>query len=551
MIAVKASSLVTSSKSSITAIAVRDTNIRAINEITSERRILGETGEIYIVNEDRIMLTESRFIENSSGNLLVDTEGVNLALETKEDQLLEHLNYQGEKTFAVIEIFGRSLNIKDEDTKELINNLNWLVVGEINSDQALESVKNIELSYFIIGIIILIFTMFIGYLFSKNITKPIKRLNEMVNELEKNNYKYRIKISTKDELKRLSNSLNRTAEILEYREKEHTQLERSKTEFISITSHELRSPMTPMRAQLQMLIGGYYGKLNKKQEESLDIVARNTERLDNIIVDFLEISRIEAARLKFRFVKTDITPYIERVVKETSLFMPEKKIKIETKIEKLPIIESDPDRIMQVLRNLLNNAVKFSKKNTSINVSVKKQSNEILFSVQDKGRGINKEQQSRIFEPFFQAKQTMYRESLGTGLGLAIAKGIVKSQKGKIWFNSKENIGTTFNFTFPLKAVKEIEPIKLLFSKKTDKKEEIRDIFKSFLGPIGKREFNELDTQNKLGLKELINYINLIKKEKVIDQEQAEEFVDNLYLISGETHKKIEKRVIRKGIEKK
>ena len=85
---------------------------------------------------------------------------------------------------------------------------------------------------------------------------------------------------------------------------------------------------------------------------------------------------------------------------------------------------------------------------------------------------------------------------------------------------------------------------------KTDKKEEIRDIFKSFLGPIGKREFNELDTQNKLGLKELINYINLIKKEKVIDQEQAEEFVDNLYLISGETHKKIEKRVIRKGIEK-
>ncbi|MBI5871911.1 PAS domain-containing sensor histidine kinase [archaeon] len=232
------------------------------------------------------------------------------------------------------------------------------------------------------------------------------------------------------------------------------ELDLAKTEFIAITSHELRSPMTPMKAQLQMLSEGYFGKLNKKQADAVDMVVRNTGHLDHIIMDFLEISRIQAARLKFYFKKTNLEPHIKRIVKEMNDYLPEKKIVIKTNIEKLPKFKVDPDRVLQVLRNLLNNAKKFSKENSTIILTTKVEKDRLLFSIKDSGIGIAEESQPRIFEPFFQEEQTIYRKYGGTGLGLAICKGIIESQNGRIWFKSSLGKGTTFYFTVPFKPAK-------------------------------------------------------------------------------------------------
>ena len=229
------------------------------------------------------------------------------------------------------------------------------------------------------------------------------------------------------------------------------QLDYRKTLFLSITSHELRSPMTPMKAQLQMVLQGYFGKLNKKQKEALNIVLSNTDRLDRLIVDLLEISRIEADRLKFDFVKINLAPYVKGLITEMKGFIPEKNIKLSLKISKSLIVKTDHDRIMQVLRNLVGNAIKFSKNNSKVIVTAEHKGNDILFSVKDFGIGIAKEAQARIFQPFFQEEQTMYREYGGTGLGLAICKGIVEAQKGKIWFESEKGKGTIFYFTIPIK----------------------------------------------------------------------------------------------------
>jgi len=117
------------------------------------------------------------------------------------------------------------------------------------------------------------------------------------------------------------------------------------------------------------------------------------------------------------------------------------------------MIEVDPNRVSQVLRNLVNNAIKFSKENEKVIVAAEHKGNEILFSVKDFGIGIAKDAQSRIFEPFFQTEQTMSRKYGGTGLGLSICKGIVEAQNGKIWFESEKGKGTTFYFTVPLKPV--------------------------------------------------------------------------------------------------
>jgi len=150
---------------------------------------------------------------------------------------------------------------------------------------------------------------------------------------------------------------------------ERKEIDSAKSEFLSITSHELRSPMTPMKAQLQMLQNEYFGKLANAQKNSLNIVLRNADRLDKIIVDFLEISRIEAAHLKFVFKETNLEEIIQETVDLMEGSAKEKNVKLKVNMEKLPIIKVDPDRVSQVLRNLIDNAIKFSKDKNTIEKS--------------------------------------------------------------------------------------------------------------------------------------------------------------------------------------
>ncbi|MBN1941590.1 MAG: sensor histidine kinase [Candidatus Diapherotrites archaeon] len=402
--------------------------------------------------------------------------------------------------------------------------LSWfLTIGHERSEimQPLQEIINLVLALIAVGICV---AFGFSFLFSKNFSKPIKNLQAATGSIEKGDFSARAKIRTGDEIEELGDAFNRAAAALEKMDEEHKQLEHAKTEFLSITSHELRSPMTPMRAQLQMLKEKYFGPLNKKQIDAIEIVLRNTERLDNIIQDFLEISRIEAARLKFRFKKTSLKPHIEGLVSEMNGFLPEKNIKIETKIGELPEIECDPDRILQVLRNLVNNAKKFSPENTAITITAQLKGEFIECSVQDKGIGIKPENQPKIFEPFFQEEQTMYRKYGGTGLGLSICRGIIESQKGEIWLESTPGRGTTFYFTVPLTPVKEIKPIKLLFSKQGGVEKKLEKLFKELLGPMGGPEFNLLQRKGGIEKQKLLNYLELLIKKSIITKEQGKTF---------------------------
>ena len=408
----------------------------------------------------------------------------------------------------------------------------------LTTEKVKNSIKRNLSTILILILLSFILSISLSFLISRSISKPIQQLSKATEELKKGNFKVKVNIQTGDELEDLGNMFNKTIQSLGSLEDEYKELEKAKTEFLSITSHELRSPMTPMKAQLQMILQGYFGKLNVTQRKSLDIVLRNTQRLDKIIVDFLEISRIEAARLKFRFVKEPLLPYIQRLVSEMDNFLPKKNIKIITKIGKLPLIELDPDRIMQVLRNLIHNAKKFSPKDSNILVEVKQENKMIKFSVKDQGIGIPLKKQQIIFEPFFQAEETMYRKYGGTGLGLAICKGIVESQNGKIVLESKLGKGSTFYFTFPLNPIKKIKPIKLLFSTKESVENKINEIFKELLGPIGPKEFEDLKKKNGPLKENLFKYIDILNKQKIIDKEKYNMFKDKTRSVFGE-----EKRV--------
>lgn len=391
-------------------------------------------------------------------------------------------------------------------------------------------------------ILIAIFTGVIGFIISKDISRPLKKLYNATRKIEKGEFDINLDIKTGDEIEELANAFNRTASTLARLETERTEIDTAKTEFLSITSHELRSPMTPMKAQLQMIEEGYFGKLTKKQKESIHIITRNADRLDNIIADFLEISRIEAARLRFNFRETDLT----ETVKETATFMQgfanEKNIKLVVISDKLPIIQADPDRISQVIRNLVNNAIKFSPEKSKIELESRLKKDHILFSVKDCGVGLTIENQIRIFEPFYQVENANRRRHGGTGLGLAICRGIVESQKGKVWVESKTGSGSKFYFTLPLEPVRKIEPIKVLFSQKGIIDRKIKDEFQSELGPLGAGEFEELKSKNSINRDDLFEYIDFLIKEYIIPAERGNNFKNRINEIFGG-----EKEVINKN----
>jgi len=388
----------------------------------------------------------------------------------------------------------------------------------------------------VLGFVIIAF-VFWSFI-TKKITGAVGQLYGAVQNLNRGDFSKQVNIKTGDEFEELGDAFNRAMFALGRVQEDRKEIDAAKTRFLSITSHELRSPMTPMKAQLEMLMGGYFGNLNKKQKESMDIVLRNTTRLDRIIVDFLEISRIEAARLKFEFEKTSLAPHVKRLLDEMKGFMPEKNIKLELRLGNLPVMEVDPNRVGQILRNLINNAIKFSDPNGKVVISGGLSKGRIVFSVKDQGIGMSQEDQIRVFEPFYQAEQTIYREHQGTGLGLAICRGIVESQDGKIWVDSEKGKGSTFYFTVPLAPVKEIKAIKLLFSSQTANEKKIKELLQETLGPMFEKEFDGLKMRSELSKGKLYNYINSLKKQGIVTKEVTNEFKRGLDKIFGTGDKK-------------
>jgi len=233
-------------------------------------------------------------------------------------------------------------------------------------------------------------------------------------------------------------------------------LNQIKTEFLNNTSHELRTPMTAMKGYLQMLLKKTLGDLNEQQKYAIDVILRNTKRLDNLVQDILDISQLESGHMKFILKKADVKQLIDDSVDLIIPYADLKNIKINVDLKKsIPEVIFDYDRIKQVVDNLLNNAIKFSSEGSIINLRVKKHMENVLFEVEDQGIGISKDNLKKVFEPFYQVGSGVDRVFGGTGLGLSISRGIIQAHGGKIWVNSRLAKGSTFKFSLPLQSVKD------------------------------------------------------------------------------------------------
>jgi len=235
-------------------------------------------------------------------------------------------------------------------------------------------------------------------------------------------------------------------------------LNQVKTMFLNTVSHELRTPITAIKGYAQILLKGISGKINKEQQKNLEVILQNTSRLDILIKDILDISRLESGTMKFVTERTDVRKMILDSVETMHPYAKLKEIKINTEFEDhLPELSIDKNRIKQVLTNIINNAIKFSNDGSAIDVIVKKEQQSLLFEIKDFGRGIPRDKLKEIFDGFYQVDSGEDRTFGGMGIGLAISRDIILSHGGKIWVESTVGKGSTFKFTIPLTPVKDVE----------------------------------------------------------------------------------------------
>ena len=237
---------------------------------------------------------------------------------------------------------------------------------------------------------------------------------------------------------------------LEQKNEELKELDRLKSDFVSTASHELRTPLSITKEGIAIVLSGVTGRINKRQRELLKTSEENLERLKRIINDLLDISKIELGKLELSMSLVDLSLMVKHVCSQWKPELDKKEQTLNTSIAESPVnIYLDIDKIIQVLHNLISNAVKFTPERGTITVELKDREGSAEVSVSDTGKGIAKDDLPKVFSKFYQFGRIEAPGEKGTGLGLAISKGIIQMHQGTINVESQVSKGSKFTFTLP------------------------------------------------------------------------------------------------------
>jgi signal transduction histidine kinase len=284
---------------------------------------------------------------------------------------------------------------------------------------------------------------------TRSISKPVHELDKGMKAVADGDFTQRLPAMEKrtDEFGRLANSYHgMTAQLAE--------LDKLKAEFVSVASHELKTPINVIVGYLELLQENIYGELNPKQREICSTLAKQAQTLTRLVKRLLDISRFEAGGGKLERRQVDLDRFLHSF--ETSFQVLALQREINFRVVRNGDLPShvlwDEDRINEVLGNLLSNAFKFTDRGGTVELIIEGTQNDVCISVHDTGVGIASEQLPHIFEKFFQASNQAYAAAKGTGLGLAIAREIVEAHAGTIKVESTLGMGTTFSITLPVRA---------------------------------------------------------------------------------------------------
>jgi signal transduction histidine kinase len=229
------------------------------------------------------------------------------------------------------------------------------------------------------------------------------------------------------------------------------EIDRMKSEFLSMAAHELRAPMTSIKGYSDMLLMGLAGEQNERQKQFLDTIKANVDRVLEMVNEFSEISRLETGALKLDAEPLHMHDLVSEVITSLQPQIEAKEINLTVEVPpELPKVWGDHTRVIQILTNLITNAYKYTPEKGQITISTQWIDDSVQVDVADTGIGISPQDQEKLFTRFFRADHPEIRRVAGTGLGLSITKSIVEMHGGQIWVESQLGEGSIFSFTLPL-----------------------------------------------------------------------------------------------------
>ena len=300
------------------------------------------------------------------------------------------------------------------------------------------SARKLVITMSAIAIVLVVVTSF---LITRRITRPLAILMEKTKEISKGVFDDHLDIPSPPEISELTRAFNSMCDKLKA-------VDKMKSDFYSSMSHELRTPLTSIKEGISLLRDGAGGAIPDKQKRLLAILSEESKRLIDLVSSLLDLSKMEAGMMTYIYEPGSLAPLIERATTEMTPLIEAGKITLEKEIdEKLPVIKIDRERILQVLRNLIGNSVKFTPEGGRVRVVARLVNREVEVSVSDTGPGIKRENLTTIFEKFHQASSNHIK---GTGLGLAIVKHVIAAHGGRVWAESKPGEGSSFVFVLPV-----------------------------------------------------------------------------------------------------
>jgi signal transduction histidine kinase len=404
-------------------------DLSGIQLVDINGKILFDSNEI-VEGKYNEKLYETRYIENNE-----TIEQIRKPIKTV-NQYEENV-----KNFDIIEPYFNQYNVHQ-----------YSVIYYFSFKYLDEQITNIYFEIILFSLILIIISfLLIFYILSKLITIPISKLNEGVKRIASGKFGYTIKIKNKNEIGDLTSSINTMSLDLKESIHKHKKLLEQKNQFINHIGHDLKNPIGPLKTLIPIL---QESEKDYEKNEMLNVIIRNVDYLNNLVIKTLDFSRINSTEQDLSFEDINLNDEIKKIVKNKDYLLKEKKIKVQYNILDDYVIKVDRFEFEKLIFNIIENAIIYNIENGKIIINAEKKDEKITVSFQDTGIGMTKDQINQAFNEFYKVDSSRH-DFKSTGLGLSICKKIIEKHNGRIWIESLGlNKGITVFFTLPLDPTK-------------------------------------------------------------------------------------------------
>ncbi|PBO86019.1 MAG: hypothetical protein COA77_00325 [Thaumarchaeota archaeon] len=424
-------------------------SISKINDILNQDAIHSKPIKLHLLSKDGLILYSSHHHQGIFTDIIQLPIFKNFLKSTDKSISFTELNDYGyESLFVVVKQQGFLQHKGD----------GWILSADIPTTILFEERDQFILEFIVFAVIILIIAIFASFIIAKRLTIPVKALENEMQHLSSPEYNIKEISGGSDEIESMSKSfqlmVNEIKKSQAKIKKQYTELKQidiQKDEFSSMITHELKTPLTPIRGYCQMFVDGNFGTLTEEQVMYIKKINSSAIQLERLIGDILDAQKLDMNKMTFNKSTFDIDEFLKTLKQNSSYLLNGTRIElVVTASLNIPLI-TDYDRLGEVFDNLIRNSIDFiSLEHGKIEVSAKQENGKIIFLVKDNGIGIPKEKQANIFKKFYQVDTSQTRKHGGSGLGLTICKGIIEGLGGKIWFESEPGKYTKFYFSIPL-----------------------------------------------------------------------------------------------------